>query len=450
MEERERSEDVASELERLVTAGDFAAARRVLDTLHPADRADLVEDLPDDDRAALLATFDGEALAGLLEYLEPDLRARIVDGLAGDVLARALDHAEPELAADVLQDLPEEVRPELLGRLRERAAVQRLLLHEEESAGGRMSPDVVSLHLDWTVDQAITYLRRQKPDERHPFYLYAIDDGHRLRGVVNMRGLLTAAPQTPIASIMTPEVISVPVDYDQELAAERMRHYNLLALPVVEPDGRLAGVLTADEVLDVQVEEATEDMFRMVGLTERERLFRPIRESVPPRLAWLFVNLITALLAAVTVNAFEGTIEKIAALAVFMPVIAGMGGNAGIQTITLVVRSLALGEVEPRDAARVIRHELIIALIKGLALALVVGSLAWIWKDNTWLGIVVGLAMLINIANAALVGVLVPLALKVARADPALASGVIVTTFTDVIGFLTFLGLATLLVTKLT
>jgi magnesium transporter len=450
MEEREHPEDVAAELERLVAAGDFAAARRVLDTLHPADRADLVEDLPDDDRAALLATFDGEALAGLLEYLEADLRARVVGRLGVDALARALDQAEPELAADVLQDLPEEVRPELLGRLRERAAVQRLLLHEEESAGGRMSPDVVSLHLDWTVDQAIAHLRRQKPDERHPFYLYAIDEAHRLRGVVNMRGLITAPPQTPIASVMTPEVISVPVDYDQELAAERMRHYNLLALPVVEPDGRLAGVLTADEVLDVQVEEATEDMFRMVGLTERERLFRPIRESVPPRLAWLFVNLITALLAAVTVNAFEGTIEQIAALAVFMPVIAGMGGNAGIQTITLVVRSLALGEVEPRDAARVIRHELIIALIKGLALALVVGSLAWIWKDNTWLGIVVGLAMLINIANAALVGVLVPLALKVARADPALASGVIVTTFTDVIGFLTFLGLATLLVTKLT
>jgi magnesium transporter len=229
-----------------------------------------------------------------------------------------------------------------------------------------------------------------------------------------------------------------------------MRHYNLLALPVVDADERLRGVITADDVLDVQVEEATEDIYRLAGLPEEERIFRPIREAAPPRLAWLMLNLITAFLAAATVSLFEGTIEEVAALAVFMPMVAGMGGNAGIQTITLVVRSIALGEVEVRDAWRVLQHEAIIALIKGAVIGCIVGVLAYVWMGNAWLGLIVGFAMLANIANATLVGVLVPLMLRRFHLDPALASGVIVTTFSDVVGFLVFLGLGALLVDKLT
>jgi magnesium transporter len=269
-------------------------------------------------------------------------------------------------------------------------------------------------------------------------------------GIVNLRSIVTARPATPLSQIMSGEVISVHATDDQEVAAERMRHYNLLALPVVDEDERIVGVITADEVLDVQVEEATEDMYHMAGLSDEERLFRPMRESVPPRLAWLVLNLCTALIAATTVNLFEGTIEQVAALAVFMPVVAGMGGNAGIQTITLVVRSIALGEVDPRDAARVLKHEAAIALIKGLVIGLIVATIAWLWKDSPWLGFVVGLALIANIVNATLVGVVVPLTLKRLHADPALASGVIVTTFSDVVGFLVFLGLASLFVSELT
>jgi magnesium transporter len=228
-----------------------------------------------------------------------------------------------------------------------------------------------------------------------------------------------------------------------------MRHYNLLALPVVDESQRLLGVITADDVLDVQVEEATEDIYRMAGLAEEERIFRPIREAVPTRLAWLTLNLVTAFMAAATVSLFEGTIEQVAALAVFMPMVAGMGGNAGIQTITLVVRSIALGEIEPRDAAEVLRHELVIAAIKGVFIGVLVGIIAWAWMGNSWFGLVVAVAMLANIANATLVGVLVPMLLKRLRADPALASGVIVTTFSDVVGFFVFLGLGALLVDKL-
>jgi magnesium transporter len=240
------------------------------------------------------------------------------------------------------------------------------------------------------------------------------------------------------------------VDEDQEIAAERMRHYGLLALPVVDDANRLRGIITIDRILEVQVEEATEDILRLAGLDDEERLFRPLREAVPPRLAWLSVNLVTAFLAAATVSLFEGTIERVAALAVFMPIVAGMGGNAGIQTITLVVRSIALGEIDYRDANQVLKHEAVIAVIKGVVIGVATAILAWAWMGSPWLGLVVGLALLANIANATIAGVLVPLGLRRVNADPALASGVIVTTFSDVMGFLVFLGLAALLVDKLT
>jgi magnesium transporter len=311
-----------------------------------------------------------------------------------------------------------------------------------------MSTEVVALRRYWTVEDAIRFLRQESPDDQHPFYVYVVDEEHHLTGTVSLRALVTAAPETPIAAIMSEDVRSVLVTDDQEAVAQQMRHYNLLALPVVDAEGRLRGVITADDVLDVQVEEATEDIYRMAGLAEEERLFRPIRQSVPPRLAWLSVNLATALVAAVTVSAFEGTIERVAVLAVFMPMVAGMGGNAGLQTLTLVVRSIALGEVEPRDAWRVLRHEAGVALINGLLIGATVGVIALAWKGNGWLALIVGVAILANIANAMLVGVLVPMTLRRLKVDPALASGVI-STISDVLGFLVFLGLGALLVTKL-
>jgi magnesium transporter len=299
------------------------------------------------------------------------------------------------------------------------------------------------------VQQAIEFLRRAHPSADQPFYLYVVDDDGRLLGVVSLRSLVTATPEAPLGLIMSERVISVLVIEDQEIAAELMRHYDLLALPVVDERGRLRGVITPDRVLDVQVEEATEDMFHLAGLPEEERIFRPVREAVPPRLGWLLINLCTAFVAATTVNFFEGTIESVAALAVFMPMVAGMGGNAGIQTITLVVRSIALGEITTADAGRVIKHEAVIALIKGVVIGLVVGVIAWTWKGSPWLGAIVGFALLANILNATFMGVLVPMGLKRLRADPALASGVFVTMLSDAIGLLIFLGLATLLIAQL-
>ncbi len=228
-------------------------------------------------------------------------------------------------------------------------------------------------------------------NDQQPFYisLYVVDQTHHLIGTVSLRSLVVAAPGTPIAAIVSEEVRSVLVTDDQEAVAEQFRHYNLLALPLVDDAGRLRGVITADDVLAVQVQEATEDIYRMAGLAEEERLFRPMRQSIPPRMAWLSLNLMTALIATITVSAFEGTIARVAVLAVFMPLVAGMGGNAGLQTLTLVVRSIALGEVEPRDAWRDLRHEAGVALVNGLLLGSAVALIALVWKGNGWLALIV-------------------------------------------------------------
>jgi magnesium transporter len=446
-EHRENLRELISELLQAEAVPDAVA---LITNRHPADQADMIEQLDDDEREVLVRSLAPQALAEVLEYLDEEVRADLLEGLPASMLAPVLDFVDEDVAADIVQDLPQEQADQVVQLLEDREAVRQLLTYPEESAGGRMSTDIVALRRNWTVDQSIQFLRTEAPDDTHPFYLYVADEEGRLTGTVSLRSLVTAAPETPIAAIMSEEVLSVLATEDQEVAAERMRHYNLLALPVVDDDNRIQGVITADAVLDVQVEEATEDIFLMAGLTEEERLFRPIKEAVPPRLGWLMINLVTAFLAAVTVSFFEGTIEQVAVLAVFMPIVAGMGGNAGIQTITLVVRSLALGEVEGRDVVKVLKHEAIIALIKGLVIGLMVGAIAWIWRDNPWLGLIVGLALLGNIINATVIGVLVPLILKRLRVDPALASGIFVTTFSDVMGFFLFLGLAALLIDRLT
>jgi magnesium transporter len=451
MAKQEQLEALRDQLRRFVEDGALDRAVALLAEEHPADQADLIYELEHEDAERLVRALPGDHLADVLEYLDEDLRAEVLGDLPANFIAPVLDQLDEDIAADIVQDLEPEQAGEIVQLLEDREAVEELLRYSEESAGGRMSTEVVALRRHWTVEEAIQFLRRESPDDHHPFYLYVVDEEHRLIGTVSLRALVTAAPETPIAAIMSEQaLLSVGVHEDQEVAAERMRHYNLLALPVVDDRARLRGVITADDVLDVQVEEATEDINRIAGLPAEERIFRPIREAVPPRLAWLSLNLITAFMAAATVSLFEGTIEKVAALAVFMPMVAGMGGNAGIQTITLVVRSIALGEIETRDALEVLRHELIIAGIKGVFIAIVVGLIAWVWMGNYWFGVIVGVAMLANIVNATLVGVMVPLALKRLRADPALASGVIVTTFSDVVGFFVFLGLGAALVTKLT
>jgi magnesium transporter len=312
-----------------------------------------------------------------------------------------------------------------------------------------MSPDFVALRPNWSADEAIAFLRGQRMDVNQPFYLYVVDSDGRLLGVVSLRGLIVAPPETPIAELLS-EAISVRTGDDQELAAERMRHYNLLALPVVDAEERLRGVISADDVLDVQVEEATEDMFRMAGLGVKERAFSPVLESAGRRVPWLAFNMLWAFAGALIISAFQGTLERVAALAIFMPMIAGQAGNAGIQTATIVVRSMALGELDSRDGLRLLRKEWALGLIKGVLFGSVLGLVAWIWQDDPEFGLIAGAAMFLNMLVASTTGVVIPLTLRRIGVDPATIAGVFDTMVTDLMGFLIYLGLATLLITQIT
>ena len=442
-------EVVLEELRAMLEEGQVTDAVTLLEELHPADQAQVLSHLDAESRAPLLPRIPQEGLAEILSFLDEETRHHIVVELEAAVLGPLLDLVERDVAVDILHQLDPELAREALAGMTRALDVAPLLRHPDETAGGRMTSDFVALNGEWTVDQALSHLRRTKPDVEQAFYLYVVDDERRLEGVVSLRQLIVAAPEVRVAELMTPDVVSVEASEDQEEVARRVARYNFVALPVVDAGRHLIGVISVDDVMDVAEEEATEDMYRLAGLTEDESLLRPVGRSLLPRLGWLLIALVSVTGAAAVVNAFEGTIERVVALAVFMPMIAALGGNAGIQTITLVVRSLALGKVEIRDVRRVLQREMTLGVANGMIVGLLVGALAYVWKDNVALAVIAGVAMLLNMATAVTAGVLVPLSLRALRLDPALASGVLVTTFTDVLGLFIFLGLATLMVERL-
>jgi magnesium transporter len=305
-----------------------------------------------------------------------------------------------------------------------------------------MNPKVFALAEDMTASEAITALQASR-DVEMVFYLYVIDARRHLVGVVSLRRLLLVPPTTPLKRIMTTDLISVRVDMDQEEVARQVASYNLLAIPVVDEENKLVGVITVDDIIDVIKDEATEDVYRLAGVTGDDRVFTRPSESLRKRLPWLQVNLFTAFVAASVVALFEGTIAKVSALAVFMPVVAGMGGNAATQTLTVIVRGIALGELTWANTRKALLKEAAVGIANGIGCGVVAAVVVWIWKGNGTLGLIIGAAMLINMFVAATAGTLIPLALRALKVDPALASSVFITTLTDVFGFLSFLGLGT-------
>ena len=430
-------------------ATDLPLAVQYLRALHPADQADVLASLNNEDRQMLLQQLEPEEVADFLEFLTPQELADVTPQMEIGSLAAALDETPPETAADVLQDLEKDEAAAVLSAMEERSEVEALMAHEDESAGAIMTPNVVTLRPHMTAEAAIAYLRALHPQDVDAYYLYVVDEAGHLAGVISLRGLVTAPPDRRVGEFMDPNVVTVTTDTDQEAVLQLLQHYNLRAVPVVDAAGRLVGVTTVDDLIDVAQQEATEDMFRMVGLPEGESFAGPVVPSVRRRLPWLTLNLATAFLAAATVSAFESTLERAAVLAVFLPIVAGQGGNAGTQTLTLVVRALALGEIDSRDWRRILLREIGIALINGAALGVLVALVAGVWRDNFYLSLVIGLAMLGNLFMAGLAGVLIPMTLRLVRVDPALASGIFVTTVTDVMGFFFFLGLATLLISQI-
>jgi len=344
--------------------------------------------------------------------------------------------------------MPEDRRGAIVERVpaERRAELDRHLRYPPGTAGALMTTRVLALQEGATADSTINEMRRLGDAIEEASYLYVVDDGGRLRGIVPLRRLLAAPPDQVLGELMMEDPVSVSANADQEEVAQLVSKYNLLAIPVLdEGDGRLLGVITVDDVIDVIHEEATEDMYHMAGLSEDERVFSPFGRSVGKRAPWVLVNLATASVAASVVGLFQESIASLVVLAVFMPVVAGMGGNMGTQTLTVITRGLALGELQFSSAMRAIAKQFGVGMTVGALAGLLAGAVAYVWLGNTMLGLVLFLAMMANMALAGLVGAVIPLALKALGQDPALGSGVIVTGFTDIFGFFCFLGLATAL-----
>jgi magnesium transporter len=439
---------VLDSVKRLLRIGATANLLNLLQKQHPADLAQIFGSLLDTERQAVFSVLverNPRLAMETVSEMGPEPAAQLLATRSAEDIAKLLQEIPSDDAAALIDYLPEELANEVLELMRpkESGQVESLLEYGEQTAGRIMNPKVFALSEDLTVGEAISALQSAR-DVEMVFYLYVIDERNHLVGVTSLRRLLLVSPETPLKRIITPEVISVRVDTDQEEVARLVASYNLLAVPVVDEESKLVGVITVDDVIDVIKDEATEDLYRLAGVSGDERVATPPFEALRKRLPWLAVNLVTAFVAVSVVALFEGTIEQVTALAVFMPVVAGMGGNAGMQTLTVIVRGLALGELSWSNARKTLFKEAAIGLGNGLLLGLGAAGVAWVTRFDPMLGLLLGMAMVCNMFVAAVAGTLVPLGLKALKVDPALASSVFITTFTDVIGFASFLGLATI------
>jgi magnesium transporter len=416
-------------------------------SVHPADVADQLQRMPVEEARHRLLQLSKTEAAAVLAELDEELRPRLLEGIPAPELAAIISELDHNAAADVVAELPSERRPEVMAGLPsdEKAHVSELLVYPPDTAGGIMSDQFIRLRASQTVDECLQLLQgKAEQTEGGILYLYVTDDNDRLVGIVSMRDLVFRGRQRLISDIMGHDVKHVSVADDQEKIAQLFERYHYLALPVLDQYGRLVGVVSAQQVMDVIQEEATEDMQLMVGLSGEERALTPWQQSIRKRLPWLCINLATAFLAGAVVGFFESTIAKWTALAIFLPIVAGQGGNAGVQTLTVIIREMALGEMTIGDGRKALVKEVILGVLNGIAIGILVGVIGYAWKGSIALGIVVGAAMLLNMVAAALSGVMVPYTLKALRIDPALASSIMVTTVTDVAGFFFFLGLAAL------
>ena len=428
-------------------AGTMSLDPEELAQRHPAEVAELLHRLPEREAVSLLRElYKVRAAADSLEEMDPDEAADLLEELPEDEATIIISRMEPDDAVDVLEEFPRAEVDEILRHLeamdRDKARTLReLLKYPPDTAGGLMSPEYVALPAHITAQEAIERLRRVAEEAETVYYVYVVDEAGRLLGVLSLRDLVFARPDTPIREIMRPEVVTLSPEMSADEVARAFDKYGYLAFPVVDKRGRLLGIVTMDDILDTVILRDTEDMYKMVNVPREERVDTPWYESLRMRLPWLYINLATAFLAASVVGAFEGVIAKVSALAVFMPVIAGQGGNAGMQTVTIVTRGIALGEVPPGKGFPILAKEVLLGLLNGLAVGVVVGAVAFAWKHNPYLGLVAFLAMVGNMVIAGLVGASIPLGLRALGLDPALASSVLLTTFTDTLGFFFLLGL---------
>jgi magnesium transporter len=431
---------------RAVDAGDSAALRGLVGELHEADVGALIEALEPELRPRLVQLMGHDFDFVALTEVDDTVREEILEELPAETVAEGVRGLDSDDAVAILEDLPQEEQAEILQQLpaSERVTLARNLLYPENSAGRRMQTELIAVPPSWTVGQAIDHMR-EAPDLPDRFWeLYVVDPDRRLTGTVALDRLLRTKRPVPIAQLIDEDLHPVRVTDDQEDVARLFERYDLVSAPVVDESGRLVGVITFDDIVDVIEEEAEEDIRALGGVGREEELSDSVLTIARGRFPWLFANLLTALLASWVISTFEHALQKMVALAVLMPIVASMGGNAGTQTMTVTVRALATRELSSGNAWRIVRRELWVGVLNGLGFALIMGVIARAWFQIPDLGVVIALAMVTVLAAAALGGILVPLVLTRLGVDPAVSSGPFVTTITDVVGFFAFLGIATL------
>lgn len=417
----------------------------VLLDLHPADQAEVFNALTEEERNFLLPIIDIDATANLFEELEDEDVLEAVESLTTERLADVLDEMEPDEAADLLGDLTPEQASEVLSQMEDPSDVIPLLGYPDETAGGLMTTSYIALRRHTKVDQAIQFLRQITIDTEVPYYLYVVDREKRLQGVVSMRELVISAPDTMMEDIMDADVIYVNAIDDQEEAARVMSRYDLAAVPVLDEQKKLVGVITHDDILDVLEEEATEDIYRLATVSDSDlEPESPILDHLKGRLPWMYLNMGTAMFASWVITRFEDIIAQVALLAAFQSVIAGLGGNSGSQNVVMIVRSMALGKISANRIWDVMKRQILIGLLQGAAVGIVVAAGVAMWQQDFYLGLIILIAMIANMVIAGIIGTLVPFILTALGKDPALASTILVTATTDSFGFFIFLSLASL------
>ena len=434
------------QITQAISRKDGATLRMLVADLHEADTGDLLEALDPQYRPRLIELMGADFDFSALTEVDDTVREEILEELPSATVAKGVRGLDSDDAVYILEDLPKQEQAEILDKLpyQERVALERSLLYPEGSAGRRMQTEFIAVAPDWTVGETIDFMRETENLPDRFFEVYVSDPAHKFLGAVPLDRLLRTKRPVPIASLMDPDRRTVRATDDQEEVARQFERYDLIAAPVVDENERLVGVFTVDDIVDVIEEEAEEDIKALGGVKADEELSDSVWDIVRSRFPWLLANLLTALLSSWVIGHFVGSIQKMVALAVLMPIVASMGGNAGTQTMTVAVRALATRDLSDANSLRVARREVMVGFINGIGFAVIMGLIATIWFQVTDLGLVMGLAIVCVLTAAALGGFVIPLLLARVGVDPAVSSGPFVTTVTDVVGFFSFLSIATL------
>jgi len=420
--------------------------RHMINNMMPADIAHYIESAPSRVRRLLWELLDDEVEGEVLGELSEDLQQEFLLRMSSEQMAALVAGLDPDDVADILQQLPDHLIPKVLQTMgaQDRQRVETVLTYDEDSAGGLMNTDTITVRPDLTIDAVLRYLRRHIELPEITDSIFVVNRRDMFLGTLTLSKLVTSSPSTTVREIMNTNIQGIPATMEASHVTHLFERHDWVSAPVVNAEGQLLGRITIDDVVDVIIDDAEHSLLGMAGLSDEEETFSSVRRSAPRRAVWLGINLFTAVLASAVISLFQGTIEQVVALAILMPIVASMGGVAGSQTLTVVIRGMALGQINRNNLRWLVNKEVLTGALNAMLWAAVIGSFAAWWFEAPMIGVIIGAAMVINLLTAALAGALLPVFLKSIRIDPALAGSVMLTTVTDVVGFLSFLGLATL------